>query len=252
MPDYNDNLGKTLIKSSVVMMGHSLSALLITMLATTSPAIADTDFVHADFHGSNHFNYPIDFALTLSDSDIDLRAGDKHYPVTLERINFSIFSLEEKNIQFGFNTGSSYLSLDNDIALTGMSLNGYHTGLAIRGQYGGNPQLGFQADYRYQQTKNETASQSATLSWHEWTMAASGRIILGQRLGVRLGWAYSEIKARRRAQGDINDAVTMRLDSAPQTQFELEWLTGTGGRISVALQNGSYENIAFKFAQTFK
>ena len=81
MPNYNDNLGKTLIKSSVVMMGHFMSALLITMLATTSPVIADTDFGYVGFHGSNQFNYPIDFALALSTSDIGLRADDKHYPV---------------------------------------------------------------------------------------------------------------------------------------------------------------------------
>jgi len=256
MPNYNVNLGKSLRKSSVIMTVHHMSAvftlMLATLLTTTGLAIADTDFSYARSHSNSHYSYPIDFALTLSNSDIDLREDKQHYPVALERINFSIFSLEEKNIQFGFNTGSSYLSLDNDIALAGMSLNGYHAGLAIRAQYGSNPKLGFHADYRYQETRNETASQSATLSWHEWTMAASGKIIIGQRLGLMLGWAYSEIKARRRARGDINDTASMRLDSAPQTQLELEWLTGTGGRVSIALQNGAYENIAFTFAQTFK
>lgn len=222
-----------------------MATLLTMLLISPGLAIAGTE-------SSSHYGYPIDFALTLSNSDIDLREGNVHYPVALERINFSIFALEEKHIQLGFNTGSSYLSLDNDAVLDGMSLNGYHTGLAIRGQYGRNPQLGFRADYRYQETRNETEGQSTTLSWHEWTIAATGKIILWQQLGIMLGWAKSEIKARRRAQGDINDTLSMRLDSAPQTQLELEWLTGTGGRVSIAVQNGSYENLAFKFAQTFK
>jgi hypothetical protein len=224
-------------------------ALLFTVLVLI---MTETDSAHADPRTSFHYGYPIDFALTLSNSDIDLRAGDTLYPVALERVNFSIFSLEEQNIQFGFNTGSSYLSLDNDIALAGLSLNGYHAGFALRGQYGRNPQLGLHADYRYQETRNKTADQSVTLSWHEWTVAATGRVILGQRLGLMLGWAYSEIKARRRARGDINGAFNMELDSAPQTQLELEWLTATGGSISLALQKGAYENLAFKFAQTFK
>ena len=254
MPNYNVSLGKALRKSSVIMTVHHMSAvftsMLVTLLTTTGLAIADPSIVYADFHNNSH--YPIDFALTLSNSDIDLHEGNEQYLVSLERINFSIFSLEEKNIQFGFNTGSSYLSLDNDATLAGMSLNGYHTGLAIRGQYGTNPQLGFHADYRYQETKNETVSQSATLSWHEWTIAASGKITLGQRIGLKLGWAYSEVKARRRIQGDINETLSMRLDSAPQTQLELEWRHGAGGRVSVALQKGTYEYIALKLGQTFK
>ena len=228
------------------------TTLLTTLLTTPGLAIADTHFTFAETHSSNHYRYPFDFALTLLNSDIDLRNGNEHYPVALDRINFSIYSLEEKNIQFGFNTGSSYLSLDNDVALAGVSLDGYHMGLAVRGHYGSNPQLGVHADYRYQETRNETATQSSTLSWHEWTVAATGKIRLGQRIGLTLGMAYSEIKARRRTLGDINDTLNMRLDSAPQTQLEVEWLNETGGRISIALQNGAYENLAFKFAQTFK
>jgi hypothetical protein len=248
MPQQKLHSGRTAENSNFTVAIH-----FITMLFTALVLVlAETDFAQADPRNSFHYGYPIDFALTLSNSDIDLRADSALYPIALERVNFSIFSLEEKNIHFGFNTGSSYLSLDNDTALAGLSLNGYHAGFALRGQYGRNPQLGFHADYRYQETRNKTASQTVTLSWHEWTAAATGKVILGQRLGLILGWAYSEIKARRRAQGDINGAFNLELDSAPQTQLELEWLTGTGGRVSLALQKGSYENLAFKFAQTFK
>ncbi|MDT8382935.1 MAG: hypothetical protein RRB22_00810 [Gammaproteobacteria bacterium] len=229
-------------------------------IALVGMSFTPTGFAQSDPRGdgpyssaySNPYRDPFDFTLSFSRSDIDLRDSTTHYPVNLERISLSVFSLQEKNIHFGFNTGSSYLSMDNDTVLTGMSLNGYHAGFALRGHYGRNPQLGLHADYRYQETRHKTDSQSATLSWHEWTLAARGRLVLGQRLGIVLGWAYSEIEAGRSARGDINDALNLRLDSAPQLQVELEWLTGAGGRVSLAVQNGAYENLAFNFAQTFR
>ena len=230
------------------------------LLAVTNPATALADFYTGGFsnnaytsaYNNTRYDYPIDFTLTFSNSDIDLREGATHYPVALDRISISVFSLEEEHIQFGFITGSSYLSLDNDTAAAGMSLNGYHTGLGVRGQYGHNPQIGFDADYLYQETRNETASQSTTLSWHEWNIAAIGKLTLGQHLRVMLGGAYSSVKVHRRARGTINDTLNIELDSAPHAQFGLEWLTGTGGRVSIALQRGAYDTVAFNFVQAFK
>lgn len=248
MPYNRFHLNNSLHVNAITMTRHFITVSLIIM----GFAIADIRFAYADSRNSAHFGYPIDFALTFSNSEIDLREGNNHYPVNLERINVSIFSLQDDDIQFGFNTGSSFLNFDDDNVLAGVSLNGYHTGLAVQSQYGNNPQFGLRADYRYQETRNKTASQSATLSWHEWSVAATGKLILDQQFGLLLGWSYSEINARRRTQGDINSALSMRLDSPQQTQLGLEWMNGTGGQISIVLQNGAYENIAFSFAQTFK
>lgn len=229
----------------------SLHPIAIILMAA-SLVLFDADVTHAAYPSYEHYDYPIDFALTLSNSDIDLRDGDMHYIVDLNRINISVFTLEERNIQFGFNAGSSYLSLDNDPVLTGIHLSGYHAGFSVKGQNGKNPQLGFRTDYRYQETQDETEAQLATLSWHEWSMAITGKILFGQRLALTLGGAISEINARRSVRGDTNDAINMRLDSAAHAQAELAWLTGTGGQVSIALQKGAHEYFAFKFSQTFK
>ena len=263
MHQHTARLGKILRRHCFVIPIYSIGVL----LAIINPATADTDVHHGGFssntfndsynntdnsaYNSSRYDYPIDFSLTFSNSDIDLHEGNTHYPVSLDRISISVFSLEEEHIQFGFITGSSNLSLDNDTAVAGMSLNGYHTGLAVRGQYGRNPQLGFHADYRYQETRHETPTQSAILSWHEWTIAATGKLTFGQHLRVMLGWAYSDVKARRRARGDINDTLNIELDSAPHARFGLEWLTGTDGVVSIALQRGAYDTVAFNFARAF-
>lgn len=244
MPNHTDALANRVRRNSFNVVTHFLGTLLF--------AIISADIAHAESYNSSQHAYPIDFALTFSNSDIDLRDGDTHYTVDMNRINISIFSLAEKTIQLGFNAGYNYLSLDNDPVLTGINLDGYHAGFAVRSLYGNNPQLGFQADYRYQGARDDTEAQSTTFNWNEWTIAATGKVSLGQRLRLMLGLAYSEIKARRNAQGDINDTLDMRLDSARQTQFELQWLTETDGRVSVALQRGAYESFAISFVQAFK
>lgn len=259
MRQHTARLGKLLRRHCFVIPAYSIGLLLVTL----NPARASADSYQGSFssnayntvdndsYTSARYDYPIDFALTFSNSDIDLREGNSHYPVALDRISISVFALEEEHIQFGFITGSSNLSLDNDSAVAGMSLNGYHTGLAVRGHYGHNPQFGFHADYRYQETRHETATQSAILSWHEWTIAATGKVTFGEHLRVMLGGAYNGVKAHRRAQGDINNALNIELDSAPHAQFGLEWLTGASGRVSFALQRGAYDTVAFNFVRAF-
>jgi hypothetical protein len=251
MRQHTARLGKMLQRHSIFIPVASIALLLMAIDPVTASADSAQGSFSSNTYNSTRYDYPIDFALTFSNSDIDLREGNSHYPVSLDRISISVFALEEEHIQFGFITGSSNLSLDNDSVVAGMSLNGYHTGLAVRGQYGHNPQLGFHADYRYQETRNETTTQSATLSWHEWTIAATGKLTFGQHLRVMLGGAYNDVKARRRARGDINDTLSMELDSAPHAQFGLEWLTGAGGRVSFALQRGAYDTVAFNFVRAF-
>ncbi|MCF6338891.1 MAG: hypothetical protein L3J84_13230, partial [Gammaproteobacteria bacterium] len=162
-----------------------------------------------------------------------------------------IFTLIEPRIQLGFTSGSSNLSLDNDPVSTGRSFNGYHAGLLVRSTLGRNPQIGFHANYTYQETKNETASQKMTLNWHEWAAGVSGKIILGQQLALSVGWAYHDVDANRRATGDIYQIQRLRLASGPQGRLEIAWLDRSDGRVSLAIQRGSYQQIAFRFSRKF-
>jgi len=251
MADHTVPLGKSVHRSSFKAITHFFGALLFALAFAIGLITISAKVAQAETFTSSHYDYPIDFALTFSSSDIDLREGSTHYDVDMKRINVSAFALENSNFQLGFNAGYNYLSLDNDALLAGINLDGYHAGLALRGHYGKDPQLGFQADYRYQETRDDTETQSTTFNWNEWTMAVSGKVKLAQQLRLMLGVAYSEIDARRNTRGDIDDTLDMRLDSATQTQLELEWLIETGGRVSIALQSGAYQNLAFKFAQRF-
>lgn len=230
------------------------TAWLLTIANTAANADIDasTQLGNHSTHHNTHYRYPIDFTLTFSNSDIKLRADHKIHHVALERISISVFSLQDKHIQWGFSSGSSYLNLSNDSALTGISLNGYHAGFALRAHFGNNPQLSLHTHYRYQKTTHETANQTAALSWHEWMIAATGKIILGQQLELTLGGAYSDIDARGYVRGDMNDSLHLQLNSNPQSLLELAWLADPNGRISVAWQSGAYENIAFNFSRTFK
>jgi hypothetical protein len=198
------------------------------------------------------FQTPFDFSLLLSNSDIDLQTSDSKQPVSLDRISITVFSIIEPQLEFGFITGSSNLSLDNDAATAGVSLNGYHAGLALRSHLGRNPQIGFHAHYIYQEAKNETATQSATLSWHEWAAGISGMILLGSQLELNAGWAHHDIDARRRATGIINETQNLRLESDSQAQLGIAWRVHGGGHVGLSLQRGSYQQIEFRFSQKFQ
>jgi hypothetical protein len=198
------------------------------------------------------FRSPFDFSLSLSKSDVDLQSDNGNPLASLDRISITVFTLVEPHIQFGFITGSSGLTLDNDPLTAGMSLGGYHAGLAMRSFISDNPQIGFHANYLYQETKDETAEQTVTLSWHEWTAGVSGRIILGQQLEFSAGWSYHDVDARQRASGTIQQTNNLALESSSQGEMGIAWHVRSGGRVGLTIQDGSYQQIEFRFSREFR
>lgn len=222
---------------------HSLTLLL--GLGLLLPPLAEADRYPS-------FNNPIDFSLSLSNSDLELHTQNLPYPISMDRISVSIYSNEDPRVQFGFITGSSYLSIDNDPVATGINLNGYHAGLAMRSELGNNPQIGLHAQYLYQETKNDAATQSINLIWHEWAAGVTGTILLGQQLELMAGWTHHEIEARRRATGSITNSQTMKLKAGDQGVLAMGWRVSAGGRIGVSIEEGSYRRVEFNFARSFR
>lgn len=198
------------------------------------------------------YRNPFDFSLSLSKSDVDLQNDGNNHLAALDRISITVFTLVEPHVQFGFITGSSSLTLDNDPVTAGINLGGYHAGLAMRSYINNNPQIGFHANYLYQETKDETEDQTVTLSWHEWTAGISGRIILGQQLELSAGWSYHDVDARLRASGTIQQTKNLALESSSQGQMGIAWRVSSGGRVGLTIQDGSYQQIEFRFSREFK
>jgi len=198
------------------------------------------------------FRKPFDFSLLLAKSDIDLQAGDDKHRASLDRISIEILTLIKPRIQFGFISGSSNMNLDNDPVSAGKNLSGYHAGLMIRSALGHNPQIGFHANYIYQETKNEVTNQAITVNWHEWTTGIFGKIMFGQQLEFSVGWAYLDVDARRRATGDINQTQNLKLAAGSQERLEIAWLDRSDGRVSLAIQRGNYQQVAFRFSRKFR
>ncbi len=197
------------------------------------------------------FRKPFDFSLLLANNNLDLQTGNNEYDVSLDRISIEIFTLIKPQVQFGFISGSSHLSLDNDPVNAGKSLNGYHAGLAIRGSLGHNPQIGFHANYIYQETKNKAADQMIALDWHEWTAGISGEIPLSQQLKLSIGWAHHDVDVRHRATGNINRTQNLKLAST-QGRLEIIWLDHSDGHVGLAIQRGSYQQVAIRFSRKFR
>ncbi|HHI92996.1 MAG TPA: hypothetical protein ENK04_05700 [Gammaproteobacteria bacterium] len=196
------------------------------------------------------FRKPFDFSLLLTNNNLDLQTGANEYGVSLDRISIEIFTLIESQFQLGFISGSSNLSVNNDPVSAGRSLNGYHAGLAMHSALGRNPQIGLRANYIYQETK--TANQAVTLNWHEWAAGISGKITLARQLELSAGWAYHNVDARRRATGNINQTQNLKLASGAQKRLEIAWLDHSDGRVSLAIQRGSYRQVAFRFSRKFR
>ena len=228
----------------------SISQRIAQYLLALSLLLSVSGFTQAAYYPS--FHSPFDFSLRLSKTDLELQADGVKQAVSLDRVSFVVFTLIEPQVQFGFITGSSNLSVDDDPATAGMHLSGYHAGLAMRSHIGSNPQLGLHANYLYQETKDETTTQSATLSWHEWQAGINGRLILGQQLELSAGWTHADVDARRRASGTINETKSLALKSTSQTNLGIAWLTRDGGRVGLSLQRGSYQQVEFGFSRQFR
>ncbi len=197
------------------------------------------------------FRKPFDFSLLLTNNNLDLQTGNNRYDVSLDRISIEIFTFIEPQIQFGFISGSSHLSLDNDPVSAGKSLNGYHAGLAIRRFFGHNPQIGFHANYIYQETKNEVADQVITLDWHEWAAGIFGKVALSQQWELSVGWAHHDVDVRHRATGNINQTQNLKLTDS-QGRLEIAWFDHSDGRVGLTIQRGSYQQVAIRFSQKFR
>jgi len=236
-------LGQLAPKSS----RHPIFAGLVLSLFFASPVA-----VVAETTRYPDFQHPFDFSLSLSNSDIDLQTDQRRVASSLDRISIRVLTQIESHLQLGFIVGSSSLSLDNDPLTAGVNLSGYHAGLLMRSAIGRNPQIGLHANYIYQETKNETGTQAITLSWYEWSAGIFGKIILGQQLVLRAGWALQDVDARRRATGTSNDTQRLKLSSDSQGQLGIAWLVRSGGRVSLMLQRDSYRRAEFRFSRKFR
>ena len=98
-------------------------------------------------------NYPVDFSLSFSYTDLDLDVDDKTYSINQRRISASLFQIVTPSLRTGLNIGSTYLGLDNDTATSGIDLNGNHIGFTVIGTKGTNPRIGLRAQYLYQELK---------------------------------------------------------------------------------------------------
>jgi hypothetical protein len=214
----------------------------------------------AEARYAGYASTPIDFIFSLSNTDLTLSTPNTEFPASLEKISISVFNTLDPQLQLGFIAGQSYLSLGNDAATAGMRLSGYHAGLAVRGNYGGNsvsnyssnPQINLQISYLYQETKDTLEARSATLSWHELSADASVKLNIGQRLGIILGGSYSDLKAQRRATGDINETIKLNLAPGVQSRLALELRTPPNGRVSLVFHRGAYEGVTLNFARRFR
>lgn len=202
------------------------------------------------------FREPFNFSLLLSNSRIDLQASGKQQRVSLDRISIVVLMPTEPQVQFGFITGSSNLSISNDPASAGMNLSGYHAGLlmhsALAAIFAPRLKIVFRANYIYQETKDETLNQTVTLRWHEWAANISGKLMLGRQLELGVGWQYGGVDAQRRATGTITETQGLELESSLQRKLDISWLASNGGRVELTVQRGSYQQIEFRFSQDYK
>jgi hypothetical protein len=154
-------------------------------------------------------------------------------------------------LEYGFIMGSSRVTVSDDPNLAGISLDGYHLGLALHSHFGRNPQLALKARYLYQEVSNRDDNQKDLLSWHEWE--AGGQVSLRpiSSLVMSAGVAQTGIDATQRLRG--NTSLTQSIKTAGGSQYfaGLTLLVDNGGRVSLYLQRGIRRGFELSFARGF-
>jgi hypothetical protein len=193
----------------------------------------------------------LDFSLLLTRNEMDLEHDTVTLPVTLKHLGIVVFETVDPHLQYGFLTGSSAFDVENDSATAGLSLSGYHLGIALRGHYGHNPQLQWQAHYVYQETRHKTEARTLSMNGFEWEGRADLRLGLGPRWALLLGGAYRGLDVERRATGDINETRSLELDESLEGRLGIELVSPPNGRVRLTLRRGAYHGLTLGFSRGF-
>ncbi|MCK4587054.1 MAG: hypothetical protein KAU29_06915 [Gammaproteobacteria bacterium] len=231
---------------------HCLIALAASALSTLfyhHSALADTRY--SSFNNNFSNQAPIDFSLSFSRSDLDLTSNKISYPIRQSRISANVFNRVSTNLNIGLIIGSNYLSLSNDTATAGLSLNGNHIGFAINGIFGEDIQLALRARYIYQEATGENTLRIASLTWHEWLAEVTLRFSMGSQWALITGAGVMGLDVDRRVSGDINETIRMKLADNVQGKLAIELLTAPADRIRLTLKKGAANGLQLSFAHAF-
>lgn len=198
----------------------------------------------------------MDFSLHLSHSDLHLHYDDLAHDTSLERVGIVVFETSDPHLQYGFLAGSSHLTLEGDPLLAGISLDGYHAGLALRGGVGHDLRLDVQAQYLYQDVQDASATRKVIVTWHEWRAEMLAGLRLGSSpLTVVAGLAYVNLDAQQRISGDGARTRNLHEETGTEKRLGLE-LTVDGhaqnkGRVGLHIQRGVFDTVSLIFARSF-
>lgn len=225
----------------------------LSILCYHHSAFADSRYSgpNSNFSHHSHNQSPVDFSLSFSRIDLDLISNNTTYPARQNRISANIFNRVSANLNIGLIIGANFLSLNNDAATSGLSLNGNHLGFAVNGTFGNKLQLGLHASYIYQQAKGDNALRTASLTWHEWLTEATLRLKLGTHLAILVGGGLMGLDADRQVSGDINETIRMKLANNVQGKLAAEILTAPADRIRLSLNRGAFNGFRLTFAHAF-
>jgi len=227
-------------------------ALVISALSTLCyhhGVLADTRY--SGFNNSFSNRSLVDFSLSFSRIDLDLKFNNIIYPTRQSRISVNVFNRVSTNLNIGLILGSNFLSLDNDAVTAGLSLNGNHIGFAANGTFGNKIQLGLNAHYIYQEAKGENTLRTTSLTWHEWLAEATLRLSLGSQWALIAGTGIMGLDADRRVSGDINETIRMKLTDNVQGKLAIEILPAPTDRIRLTVTRGTFDGAQLTFAHAF-
>ena len=193
----------------------------------------------------------MDFSLQLSQADLLLHYDDRDHDTSLERVGIVVFDTTDPYLQYGFLAGSSHLTLENDPLLAGISLDGYHAGLALRGGFGHDLRLDVQAQYLYQDVRDASASREVTVTWHEWRAEMLAGLRLGSPLTVVAGLAYVNLDAQQRISGDGARTRNLREETGTEKRLGLELNVEKNGRVGLHISRGVFDSVSLIFARSF-
>ncbi len=253
---YYDNNYMSEVKHRRRFRPRCIIVLAISALSALSyhhSALADTLYSSFNNNFSNHYssNSPVDFSLSFSRADLDLESGNVVYPTTQNRISAIWVNRISANLNIGLIIGTNYISLDNDAATAGLSLNGNHIGFSVNEIFGNNLQIGLRAYYIYQQATGENTLRTASLTWHEWLAEATLRLRLGKHWAIIAGGGLTGLNVDRRVKGDINETIRMELANDVQGRIAVEILTAPADRIRLTLNRGAFDGFQLTFAHAF-
>jgi len=195
----------------------------------------------------------LDFTVRFDQNKTDFDYGNITINTTIKRIGVYWNERFGERLRLGLFGGYTALTQTNNPLTAGLTLEGYHAGVALHLGLLQTQRLllFFSADYTYQNVDDGNAGQSVDISWLEPSVRLGAAVRLNKTVRLFGGANYGYIDGQERDSGTTNQTIDFEHRRRSGGFFGVDLNVGDGGYIGIAGRSGVNRSAEIYFKKLF-